>query len=218
MTIAASNEWHDTQQTIMGTGPECYEVVTAVRSVAGILLPRHLLTEAMMTPAFLPMIVFSLVLTNAPKDDSPDTSTVVQIENERVKALFESMRKGFFNDIEFLRLDLTDVPALLEHADSTQPLETYPTNPLSSQRQQQCTEGMMALWLIEGVRHGGQYPSLNPLCFKNGVQGKDWTKASEDNHKEVAQAYRNWWSKAKRLCPYDAKAIDPLKGTDLHWH
>jgi hypothetical protein len=171
-----------------------------------------------MNPAFLPMIVFNLALTNVPQNDSPDTSTIVQVENQRVKALFESMRQGTCLKVEFPRLDLADVPALLEYADSTRTLEHFPRALESSQYQKECSEGMMALWLIEGVRHGGEYPSLNALCLKKGVQGKDLTKASEDNHKEVAQAYRNWWSKARQLSPADARAIDPLKGTSLSWY
>jgi len=172
-----------------------------------------------MNPTFLPLVaVFSLVLTNVPKDDSPDTSTVVTVENQRVKALFESMRQKTYQGIEFPRLDLSDVPALLEYADNTRTLNCFPTNLESSQHQGECSEGMVALWLIEGVRQGGRYPSLNPLCFKKGVQTKDWNQASEDNHKEVAQAYRAWWSKAKKLLPQEAKALLPLQGTDLSWH
>jgi hypothetical protein len=59
---------------------------------------------------------------------------------------------------------------------------------------------------------------LNPLCFKKGVQMKDWNQASEDNHKEAAQAYRAWWSKAKKLPSQEAKALHPIQGTDLSWH
>ncbi len=138
-------------------------------------------------------------------------------EGQRVKVLFESMRSGNYAAITFPQLDLADVPTLLEYADSTKPLRSFPRNPLSSQLEVDFSEGMVALWLIEGVRQGDRYPSLNALCFKAGGGGKDWSKASEDNHKEVARAYRAWWEKAKSL-PHDpAKALDPLKGTGLAW-
>jgi hypothetical protein len=141
-----------------------------------------------------------------------------QTKEQKVKKLFDSMRSGKYAEFEFPRLDLTDVPTLLGFADSTKTLTTFPRNPLSSQLELQCSEGMVALWLIEGVRQGSKYPSLNALCFKGKVEGTDWTKASEDNHKEVAKAYRAWWEKAKTLMPEKAKAIDPLKDTGLSWH
>lgn len=135
-----------------------------------------------------------------------------------VKKLFDSMRTGKYAGVDCPRLELADVPALLEHVDSTTMLKTFPTNPLSSQRQTQCSEGMVALWLIESVRQEGKYPSLNPLCFKDGIEKKDWDKASEDNHKDVAKAYKAWWKKAKTLSPEKARAIDPLKDTGLSWY
>ena len=172
-----------------------------------------------MNPALLPMIaVLGLSLASASKGRLPDTSTIPQIENRRVKHLFESMRQGTFAEVTFPQLELSDVPGLLTYADSTRTLKRFPTNLLSSQRQVECSEGMVALWLVEGIRQGGKFPSLNALCFKAGVQKQDWTKASEDNHKEVAQAYRAWWSKAKKLPPHEAKAIVPLQGTNLSWY
>ena len=110
------------------------------------------------------------------------------------------------------------MPALLDYVDSIGTLTSFPRSPLSSQFEQECSEGMVALWLIEGIRKGGNYPSLNSLCFKVGVEAKDWTKASEENHKAVARAYRTWWESAKSLAPEKAKAIDPLKDTGLAWH
>lgn len=141
-----------------------------------------------------------------------------KVENQRVKKLFDAMRNGKNPEVEFPRLDLTDVPALLELADSTKMLKSFPRNPLSSQFERQCSEGMVALWLIEGVRKGSKYPSLNALCFKDGVQVNDWTAESEANHKEVAKAYRAWWKKARTLTPEKANEINPLTGTSLHWY
>ncbi len=171
-----------------------------------------------MIPTILPLAAaLSLVLSNVPKQDSAEATTV-RVENQRVKALFESMRKGNYDTNRFPQLDLSDVPALLEHADSTRRLTCFPVNPLSSQRQDECSEGMVALWLIEGVRQDTKFPSLNPLCLKKDVRGKDWNQASENNHETTAQAYRAWWSKAKKLSPPEAKALQPLQGTELHWH
>jgi len=136
----------------------------------------------------------------------------------RVKELFQSMREGKYTEEGFPNLVLADVPALLELADSTKTLKTFPRTLESSQFEAECSEGMVALWLIEGIRAGGKFPSLNALCFKEEVKGENWTKASEDNHKEVAKAYRSWWEKAKALSPEKAMALEPLKDTKLHWY
>lgn len=141
-----------------------------------------------------------------------------RVRNMRVKALFEDMRDGKYGDRRFPALDWTDIPALLELADSTTSLKAFPRNSISSQRQAECSEGMVALWLIEGIRQGGKFPSLNALCFKKGRQAKNWCKASEENHKEVAKAYRTWGRKVESLDRQNAGGIDPLKGTNLYWY
>jgi hypothetical protein len=135
-----------------------------------------------------------------------------------VSTLFESMRSDEYTEGEFPRLGLADVPALLELADSTRRLKSFPRTAFSSQYEAECSEGMVALWLIEGVRQGGKYPSLNSLCFKQGADMTNWTRASEDNHKEVAKLYRAWWEKAEALPDDKAKMIDPLKDSGLVWH
>jgi hypothetical protein len=164
------------------------------------------------------VVVLVVLVVNAAVERSHGREPKAQEKGQRVKKLFEAMRSGEYDEFEFPKLDLTDVPAVLEYADSTKTLKIFPRHTLSSQYEATCSEGMVALWLIEGVRKGGKYPSLNSLCFKVGVEVKDWTKASEDNHKAVAKAYRAWWDKAKSLTPEKAKALDPLKNTGLSWH
>jgi hypothetical protein len=140
---------------------------------------------------------------------------------DAVQKLLRSLRDGSYREHTFPKLEWTDIPALLERAESTASLKSIPCNPLSSMWQTECTEGMAILWLIEGVRKGGQVPSLNPLCFKSaGDKGakKRWTEASEDNHAELARAYRAWWQKIQRWGPKGGAIVDPLKGTGLHWY
>jgi hypothetical protein len=104
---------------------------------------------------------------------------------------------------------------LLEHADSMVFLKTFPVNPLSSRPIDRCVEGMMALWLIEGVRQGGKFPSLNPPYYRDAVDGKESGPVRGNVQKKLVQAYRAWWAKVKNLPADKAKAIDPLQGTGL---
>ncbi|HEX3998470.1 MAG TPA: DUF4943 family protein [Pirellulales bacterium] len=139
-------------------------------------------------------------------------------ENRRVKELFASMRSEKYSGIEFPKLDWSDITALLDHADETNQLRSFPRDAASSQYEPHCSEGMVALWLIEGIRRGDRYPSGNALCFNAAKAGNDWGKASEANHKQVAKAYRAWWEKARSLPSKEAKKLDPLQGADLAWH
>ena len=168
--------------------------------------------------SFPKALILVLLVESVSVESSRGEEPKAKEENPRVKKLFESMQSGKYNEIEFPKLDMTDVPALLEYADSIKTLKAFPRSPFSSQAESTCSEGMVALWLIEGVRQGGKFPSLNSLCFKRGVELKDYSKASEDNHKDVAKAYRAWWEKAKSLQGEEASKIDPLKDTGLSWY
>jgi hypothetical protein len=128
------------------------------------------------------------------------------------------MRDGTYDDSGFPQIGWDDVPALLALADEVKPLTRFPRNPISSQYEESCSEGMVALWLIEGIRKGGKYPSMATLCLPVPVPKGDWGKISEANHNAVAKAYKSWWDRVKSLPPAKAVEDDPLSGTGLAWH
>ncbi len=122
------------------------------------------------------------------------------------------------SDSSFPTLSWEDVPDLLARSTSTRVLTDFPRSPWSSQYEETCSEGMLALWLLEGVRQGGRFASLNALCFSGKVESENWSAASESNHERVRQAYQDWWSRVEGLPRSEAAAVDPLEGTGLHWH
>jgi hypothetical protein len=132
--------------------------------------------------------------------------------SERVNALFADIRAGTYSRVEFPKLEWADVPALLELADSPDILQAYPVNPLWSGVPGPAPEGLVALYLIEGVRRGGKFPTLQGVTSR----GVDVNKAAEQQ-KEFAKAYRDWWAKAKDAKPADAAKLDPLAGTKRTW-
>ncbi len=138
--------------------------------------------------------------------------------NDRVESLFETMRAGKYAEMSFPKLEVSDVPALLQHVDSTKSLKSFPRNSLSSQYEAQCSEGMVALWLIEGVHLGGKFPSNNALCFKRGLELKNWTEDSEKNHAALVKVYRDWWDRVRTQKPEPTKDDSPLKDTLYAWH
>ena len=97
-------------------------------------------------------------------------------------------------------------------------LTSFPRNPLSSQSQSSCSEGMVALWLVEGIRKGSRFASLNCLCFRDVPADDTWGAASEANHDPARAAYKVWWVRVHGLAEDRAAAVDPLAGTGLHWY
>lgn len=140
------------------------------------------------------------------------------VRADRVGPLIDSMLNGTYTTMVFPGLTWDDIPALLARADSKRTLSNFPHNPLSSQSQSRCSEGMVALWLVEGIRKEGQFASLNPLCLGNAAEEEPWTTTSERNHDRVLAAYREWWTKVTGFDKNRAAAMNPLEGTGLHWH
>ena len=146
--------------------------------------------------------------------DSPEARA------KMVRALFESMRQGTFKQhgFDFPAVTWADIPVLLEIGQNVNKLKNYPTNPISSYAQSDLSEGMLALWLIEGVRKGRKFASLNPLCLpEERVPGK-WEVLSEGNHPQVLKAYRKWWEQVREMPEDKARQVEPLKGTKLRWY
>lgn len=137
--------------------------------------------------------------------------------NAKVDALFDSFRKDEYRARSFPDLTLSDVPALLKLGESDRILKTFPRNLISSQFETNCSQGMVALWLIEGIRQGKGYPSLNSLCLGNNPN-KDWTAESENNRKAVLASYQQWWKETMAQMAKHTQANDPLAKANLNWH
>jgi len=135
-----------------------------------------------------------------------------------VQKLFESFRQNSYKPADDTllgppALGWPDIPELLALAPSRRVLTCYPVNPISSRISMEgYSEGIIALWLLEGVRKGGKrYPSLNPICSAD----------ARDDYADVQSAllavYRAWWERVKAMPQDEGAAIDPLAGTGLHW-
>ncbi len=137
-----------------------------------------------------------------------------------IDSLFTVYRINESERLTFPKLQWEHVDALLAMADSDEDLESYPVNPFSSQSQTRCSQGILALWFVEGVRKGSSigYPSLNPLCLSQNMDDQDWLQNSEANRAEAAALYRTWWESV-RMKPSDTrKKLDPLANSGLYWH
>ena len=131
---------------------------------------------------------------------------------ERVDTLFAAMKDGTYRHVGFPALGWEDVPALLARAEEEGPLAAYPSNPISSIAQFSCREGVIALWLVEGIRKGARYPSLNP-AFAGST---DRAGATPEQLKTAVRAYRDWWESAKGK-PERARELNPLSDAGMSW-
>jgi hypothetical protein len=137
-----------------------------------------------------------------------------------VDALLASMRDGSWEGSSLPELDWRHVDTLLDRAESDAPLLRFPTHVFSSQYQTRCSEGIMALWVVEAIRRQAPngFPSLNPLCLRAG-DGTDipWEEASDRNRGSAARAYRQWWKSVKSEDVEERRERNPLAGTGLSW-
>lgn len=153
---------------------------------------------------------------------APEESAAAQPAPERPPAAVDAldeMAAGTWDADAFPEVAWTDVDALLDRADRTRGLARWPINPLSSQMQQRCNEGVMALWMVEGLRRDEPlgFPSLNPLLL-GGEDVGDWHAESERNQPRAAELYRRWWRRVAALPADERRAVDPLAGSVIGWH
>jgi hypothetical protein len=129
--------------------------------------------------------------------------------SDRVDRLYAQMREGNYSGHRFPALGPDDIPALLQMADNTKTLKSFPVNPLSSYIPESTNEGVLALWLVEGIRQGGTYPTL----FTPSEADLKDPKVQP----ALAKAYRAWWAQVKDK-PDEMRKVDPLKDTKLNWN
>jgi len=163
-----------------------------------------------MLPSCVPLAAFALMVTAIaaplPKLDPPPSNG---------KVLLDQMRAGTYRQGTDWspKLGWGDIPELLDRAGSAELLKTYPTNPISSLYIPTCAEGVMVMWLVEGVRQRNGFPSLSPEL----VPADGSVKATDPPDVVAARAYRTWWWKVKTMPPEKAREVDPLEGTGLRW-
>lgn len=139
--------------------------------------------------------------------------------NPKVRALFDSMRAGTYDHKWFPGLQWDDIPALLEMAQSTRELTDFPNNPFSSQAQAVCLEGMVALWLIEGLQEEGNLPSLNPILLDREADTHLSKGIKLERQKSrlprARRAYEAWW---KKTPGGRTEGLHALDGSNLYWY
>lgn len=143
------------------------------------------------------------------------------LENEPVEELFKALRDVQDRPpqlgVEFPELTWDDIPALLKLSESRRFLSHYISNPISSRHEPKVREGLYALWLIEGIRKGGDFPSQNPICITEGHKLEVEFDITDQAQKELSSAYKSWWRNHDTLSQKELAKQNPLKDTKYSW-
>ena len=138
-------------------------------------------------------------------------------DNTPVATLFDTMRSGKYDPnrtYNFPKVGTNDIPELLEHAAHTNQLTCFPINRMSSTIKFSCSEGMVALWLIEGVRIGGTFPSQVPECYdKRKPVPAGALFYAEADQATVTETYTSWWKRQSG----QLESVAPLAECSLTW-
>ncbi|MDF1799856.1 MAG: hypothetical protein P1V81_11820 [Planctomycetota bacterium] len=145
-------------------------------------------------------------------------SRITSPSDPMVDELFTQMHRGTYAHRWFPPLEWGSLDALLQQAGSERVLEHFPTNPLSSQSMTSAPERAVALWLIEGLREQGNFPSLNPILVEVGKPMDPSAGTQARLAKSAAVAYREWRRATADLPRASAAKIDPLADTGLDWY
>ena len=151
--------------------------------------------------------------------------TEAQKQKDEVDAYMAGLLDGTYeNRLEMKLFDPAQIPVLLSYAEDGREVHP-PINPLSSYISD-CSLGMYALWMIEGIRlaEGGDdkvktsfgYPSLVPLVFDEQSSARVYygADAYPATQRKVAEAYRAWWNSGEFS---EIKTKNPLDGSGLSW-
>lgn len=141
---------------------------------------------------------------------------------ENIKELFASMRndryeQDFSKNAGFPEISWSDIPELLKIAESERKVTSFPINRMSSVKRSSHTEGMIALWLIEGLRIGGHFPSQQPLLYKEAERKQGSLNLYDKCQDEIRLLYVEWWNKVKNLPREQTNSFNPLENSNYKW-
>lgn len=159
------------------------------------------------------LFMFSLCSPTILFAQSEQTTEKVEV-NEKVSKLFQQMRENDFDEKSFPKLNWDDVPSLMELADSERVLHGVPGNPLSLQKLSGIPEGIVALWLVEGIRIEKQFPTQNCSIV-------DRESSLPTNHPSLhaiaLRHYRNWWKEIDPEPVEENAELVPLAESSVKW-
>ncbi len=147
----------------------------------------------------------------------------LSVVSQDVESFVSQLKNENYSSIFLPDFDARHIPFLLEYIDQDQKIYTFPVNPLSSFKQDECQLGIFVMWVIESIRLRAiemrpakieWYPSNNPM-IQRYIRPDFWKANTRGIHITASKAYKQWWEAAKT--PEEKFAENPLQGTKLSW-
>jgi hypothetical protein len=149
--------------------------------------------------------------------NSPKVETFVQQIKNGTYDFYEKDENGNALWLIMPKFTKMDIQKLITLSNDTSHVEIFPTNPISSRPPQPEGRdyfilGECLLWVVEGIRNGTGYGSLDPYLVKDNDENHSDINGSEVLI--VRDYYQEWWNK------YEDKNwtnINPLEGKPYRW-
>lgn len=137
--------------------------------------------------------------------------------NPRVDGLFAAMRERSYGYRWFPPLEWSDIPSLMHAALRDDAVRSFPTSPLSDIRPPEVITGVVALWLVEGLREEGHIPSFVPVLVESGRPLDASPTKQRELLKSARTAYEVWY---QSLETGQGQEFDgcPLELVGLEWY
>ena len=109
------------------------------------------------------------------------------------------------------KLGWEHVPYLMKLIEDDTQISRVPSNPFSSQSQDNCTIGTAAMWFIDTLCCNRLHPALNPILV---LRDSDETDLSA----EAVASFKTWWELVKDWPASEAQRVNPLMFTKVKWY
>jgi len=170
------------------------------------------------------VIFLSILCTGCTKDkfnlNKPDVDLFVKQLKNGTYNLWEKGEKGENLWLLMPAFNPGHISALLEHAKDTSHINEFPINPISSRRpfpegREYFILSECLLWIVEGIRNGYGYGSLDPYMIDTSLIDSERFKGLRCNDILIVRdIYKEWWDTLKDDV-WQSK--DPLEETSYRW-
>jgi hypothetical protein len=170
------------------------------------------------------VIFLSILITGCSKDkfniDKPDVNLFVKQLKNGTYSCWEKGEKGENLWLQMPAFNPGHISALLDLAKDTSHINEFPVNPMSSRRpfpggREYFILGECLLWIVEGIRNGGGYGSLDPFLIDTALDDIERYKGISCKEILVIRVtYKKWWADYK---DDEWQFKNPLEGTSYRW-
>ena len=170
------------------------------------------------------IIFLIIVITGCSKDkfniEKPDVDVFVRQLKSGTYNCWEKGAKGENLWLQMPAFNPDHISALLELAIDTSHIYEFPINPISSRRpfpegREYFILSECLLWIVEGIRNGSGYGSLDPFLINTALIESERFKGLKCNDILIVRdIYKEWWDSLK---DDDLQYKNPLESTSYRW-